>query len=81
MPARPSAPLTRGLDVCRYEAEDTEAPPIVPDRRPQASWPSAGVIEAQGLYVRYREELPPVLKGISFCTKPGEKAGAPMPCP
>jgi hypothetical protein len=57
----------------RYEDEGTEAPPVVDDRRPPSDWPSAGVITASDLYVRYREELDPVLKGISFSTGPAEK--------
>jgi len=61
--------------ILEYEDEGTEAPPVVDDRRPPSDWPSAGVITASDLYVRYREELDPVLKGISFSTGPAEKIG------
>ena len=32
-------------------------------------WPSEGAIDVQSLVVRYRPELDPVLKGISFSVK------------
>jgi len=61
--------------ILDYESEGKEAAPVVPGNRPPESWPSHGIIEASELYVRYREELDPVLKGISFLTEAFEKIG------
>ena len=38
-------------------------------------WPTAGAIELEDVELRYRPELPLVLKGISFKIRPGEKVG------
>lgn len=38
-------------------------------------FPSQGVIEVQNIKVRYRENLPLVLNGVSFVTNPNEKIG------
>jgi ATP-binding cassette subfamily C (CFTR/MRP) protein 1 len=38
-------------------------------------WPTAGAIEFENVQLRYRPELPLVLKGISFKVRPGEKVG------
>ena len=38
-------------------------------------WPTAGAIEFEDVQLRYRPELPLVLKGISFKVRPGEKVG------
>jgi ABC-type multidrug transport system fused ATPase/permease subunit len=43
--------------------------------RPPSDWPSQGAVDVKGLYVRYRPELPPVLKGLSFSVAPREKVG------
>ena len=51
----------------------TEAPAIIQDRRPSEKWPSQGIVEFRNLTVRYRSDLPPVLNGISFITKPRER--------
>jgi ABC-type multidrug transport system fused ATPase/permease subunit len=42
------------------------------DRR---SWPEVGKISVHQMTIRYRENLPPVLKNVSFDVKPGEKIG------
>ncbi|KAH8929257.1 ABC transporter [Atractiella rhizophila] len=52
-----------------------EAPGIVADYRPPKNWPSQGQIEFKGVEMRYRPELPLVLKGISMSIKAGEKIG------
>lgn len=51
-----------------------EAPSIVLPR-PPPTWPHAGAIQTVQLVVRYRPDLPPVIKGLSFTVKPGEKIG------
>lgn len=35
-------------------------------RRPPAEWPSLGAIAVRDLEVRYRANLAPVLKGLTF---------------
>jgi ATP-binding cassette subfamily C (CFTR/MRP) protein 1 len=53
----------------------TEAPAVIPGSRPPKAWPSAGEISVEGLVVRYRSDLPPVLQGLSFSVGAGEKVG------
>jgi len=38
-------------------------------------WPSLGKLELKNVVLKYRPELPPVLKGISMVVEPGEKIG------
>ncbi len=61
--------------VIEYTKLTPEKPPVIADHRPPKGWPSEGVIEAEDLVVRYREDLDPVLKHISFQTRPHEKIG------
>eukprot|EP00611_Tribonema_gayanum_P009110 TRINITY_DN1883_c0_g1_i4.p1 TRINITY_DN1883_c0_g1~~TRINITY_DN1883_c0_g1_i4.p1 ORF type:complete len:1412 (-),score=345.61 TRINITY_DN1883_c0_g1_i4:192-4049(-) len=51
--------------------------PAEPDSGVKApeDWPRSGGIEVQDLHVRYREDLPLVLKGITFAVPPGTKLG------
>ncbi|KNC77383.1 hypothetical protein SARC_10150 [Sphaeroforma arctica JP610] len=42
---------------------------------PAKDWPSKGSVQVTDLVVRYAPHLDPVLKGISFSCKPGEKLG------
>lgn len=53
----------------------SEAPSIVPERRPAANWPSTGAIEIKNLQLRYRPGTPLVLKGISVRISGGDKVG------
>jgi ABC-type transport system involved in Fe-S cluster assembly fused permease/ATPase subunit len=39
------------------------------------NWPSEGKIDFDGVYLRYRPELPHVLRGLSFTIGAGEKVG------
>jgi ABC-type uncharacterized transport system ATPase subunit len=43
--------------------------------RPPREWPTRGVIELQGLEMRYRPELETVLKGLNLTVGAGEKVG------
>ncbi|RKO83977.1 P-loop containing nucleoside triphosphate hydrolase protein, partial [Blyttiomyces helicus] len=52
-----------------------EAPYIISDHRPPASWPEGGAITFEEYSTRYREGLECVLKDISFSIKPREKIG------
>ncbi|KAL3155586.1 hypothetical protein ABBQ38_010843 [Trebouxia sp. C0009 RCD-2024] len=61
--------------VIEYTKLTPEKPPIIANHRPPPGWPSQGVVEAQDLVVRYREDLDPVLRNISFKTRPHEKIG------
>lgn len=48
---------------------------IIPDNRPDDSWPAEGSIVFDDYSTRYREGLDLVLKGVSFTIKPGTKVG------
>eukprot|EP00927_Polykrikos_kofoidii_P086092 TRINITY_DN9546_c1_g1_i1.p1 TRINITY_DN9546_c1_g1~~TRINITY_DN9546_c1_g1_i1.p1 ORF type:complete len:1386 (-),score=178.73 TRINITY_DN9546_c1_g1_i1:1016-5173(-) len=49
--------------------------PAVMSVRPPANWPSKGALEIRNLQLRYRPQLPLVLKGVSFTAAPGERLG------
>jgi ATP-binding cassette subfamily C (CFTR/MRP) protein 1 len=55
-----------------YGQLETEADAKRPDD-PGKNWPEAGVIEFKDVQLRYRQDLPLVLKGLSFRVSPGEK--------
>jgi ABC-type multidrug transport system fused ATPase/permease subunit len=61
--------------VVDTETEPTEAPAVVPGHRPPPGWPTAGAVAVEGLVVRYRADLDPVLRGVSFTVAPGAKVG------
>jgi len=61
--------------VKEYLDVDQEAPPIVPENRPEANWPSQGSVEFIGYSTRYRSDFDFVLKQITFKILPGEKVG------
>lgn len=42
---------------------------------PPTAWPTEGAIQVRSLVVRYRPELDPVLKGLSFDVHGREKVG------
>ncbi|KAI7734861.1 hypothetical protein M8C21_008799, partial [Ambrosia artemisiifolia] len=50
----------------------SEAPPVIENSRPPPSWPEEGKIEIIDLKVRYKENLPVVLRGVT-CEFPGGK--------
>ena len=58
------------------EAEEAslETPPVAAAALP-AAWPATGALCVEKLVLRYRPDLPPVLRGISFEVAPGEKIG------
>jgi ABC-type multidrug transport system fused ATPase/permease subunit len=60
-----------------YYARDLEQEPPheIPERKPIASWPSDGKLEIKEAVLKYRPELPLVLKGLSMTVKGGEKIG------
>jgi ABC-type multidrug transport system fused ATPase/permease subunit len=61
--------------IKEYTTMETEAATVVESNRPPKSWPSHGRLEFNDVKLRYREELEPALKGISFSTEAGEKIG------
>ncbi|KAJ7650714.1 ABC transporter [Roridomyces roridus] len=62
--------------VLHYSTDvEQEAPIEVPDRKPAAPWPSKGQIEIKDMVLKYRPELPAVIKGISMTVQAGEKIG------
>ncbi|XP_072021816.1 ATP-binding cassette sub-family C member 5-like [Amphiura filiformis] len=53
----------------------SEAPTKIKGHEPPADWPKQGHIKFEKLKMRYRDNLPLVLQGISFEAKPKEKIG------
>ena len=60
-----------------YYAQDLEQEPphVIPENRPSAPWPSKGGLEIKDAVLKYRPELPLVLKGFSMAVQGGEKIG------
>lgn len=53
--------------VIHYAHEiEQEAPYDIPETKPPVSWPASGRVELNNLVLKYRPELPPVLKGKRF---------------
>ncbi|WFD23830.1 hypothetical protein MEQU1_002524 [Malassezia equina] len=52
-----------------------EAPQQIPETAPEASWPQHGEVELRDVWLRYRPNLPNVLKGVSFRVRGSEKVG------
>lgn len=61
--------------ISEFSRVSPEAASIVDNFRPPSGWPSAGAISLSNLYLRYRNDLPFVLKGIRAEIRPGEKIG------
>jgi hypothetical protein len=57
--------------LVHYWSLPQEAPAKVPEEEPEAKWPDEGRIEYRDVWMRYRPELDPVLKG----GQGGETAG------
>ncbi|XP_060081599.1 ATP-binding cassette sub-family C member 10-like [Ylistrum balloti] len=43
--------------------------------KPSPKWPALGVVSYSDVYMKYRDDLPNVLKGVSFRTRHAEKVG------
>ena len=54
---------------------EQEPPHEIPETKPKAPWPAEGRVEIKGVVLRYRPELPDVLRGLSMDVAPGEKVG------
>ncbi|KAJ2784563.1 Transporter of the ATP-binding cassette (ABC) [Coemansia javaensis] len=61
--------------VVEYLDVEPEAPVTVAGCAPPAGWPSAGRISVEGLELRYAPGLPPVIRGVTFQVRAGEKVG------
>jgi len=64
--------------IVQYLEPDPEAAPDTPPEvaaEMPPNWPDRGAIEVTKLAMRYRPEMPLVLKGVSFVINPGEKVG------
>ncbi|KKK27136.1 hypothetical protein ARAM_001306 [Aspergillus rambellii] len=61
--------------IKEYLDVEQEAPPVIPDSRPPPNWPSRGSVKFVDYSTRYRPDLDPVLRGVSFTVQPGEKVG------
>ncbi|XP_074592764.1 ABC transporter C family member 10 [Curcuma longa] len=59
----------------QYMHITSEAPETVEDNRPPADWPAIGRVEICNLKIRYRQEAPLVLCGISCTFEGGKKIG------
>jgi len=54
---------------------EQEPPHEIPETKPKAPWPAEGRVEIKDVVLRYRPELPDVLRGLSMDVAPGEKVG------
>ncbi|KAI9138244.1 P-loop containing nucleoside triphosphate hydrolase protein [Paraphysoderma sedebokerense] len=61
--------------IAFYSELQTEADPILPDKRPAETWPSEGHVKIDGLEMAYRDGLPNVLHGINLDVPGGSKVG------
>ncbi|CAA7016710.1 unnamed protein product [Microthlaspi erraticum] len=59
----------------QYTHLSPEAPEVIEETRPPVNWPVTGRVEISDLQIRYRQESPLVLKGISCVFEGGHKIG------
>ncbi|GFP81215.1 ABC transporter c family member 2 [Phtheirospermum japonicum] len=53
----------------------SEAPDVIEKNRPPPGWPALGSVKFEGVVLRYRPGLPPVLRGLTFDIYPHQKVG------
>ncbi|XP_056005289.1 ATP-binding cassette sub-family C member 5-like [Ostrea edulis] len=62
--------------LAQYEKEaESEAPNVIKKSRPPDDWPHEGSLVFKSVKLRYRDNLPLALKGVSFDVLPREKIG------
>ena len=61
--------------VKEYLEVEQEAKSIIPESRPPGNWPSRGAIQFINYLTRYRSDLEPVLRHVTFSVEPGERVG------
>lgn len=61
--------------IQEYINVEQEAPAQIPDTKPAANWPSHGAVQFVGYSTRYRPDLEPVLRKVSFQIAAGQKVG------
>jgi ABC-type multidrug transport system fused ATPase/permease subunit len=61
--------------VKEYLDVEQEAKAHIPDTKPPGNWPSRGAVQFINYSTRYREDLDPVLKNVTFNILPSEKVG------
>lgn len=61
--------------VKEYLDIEQEARAIIPDCRPDGNWPSQGNVEFINYSTRYRADLKPVLRNVTFSIMAGERVG------
>jgi ABC-type multidrug transport system fused ATPase/permease subunit len=61
--------------VLDYASLPPEAPLYVESTKPPSSWPGKGDLTFDNVVFRYRKELPPALKQLSFKIKGGSRVG------
>ncbi|KAH9625391.1 hypothetical protein KSS87_011462, partial [Heliosperma pusillum] len=59
----------------QYMHLPSEAPEVIEDSRPPKNWPAVGKVEICDLQIRYREDAPLVLRGISCTFEGGDRIG------
>lgn len=61
--------------IKEYLEVEQEAAEVIEETRPAANWPSLGSVEFINYSTRYRQDLEPVLRNVSFKINPFEKVG------
>ncbi|KAF4627468.1 hypothetical protein G7Y89_g10688 [Cudoniella acicularis] len=61
--------------IKEYLDVEQEAEAVIEETRPAANWPSQGSVEFINYSTRYRADLEPVLRNVSFKINPLEKVG------
>ncbi len=63
--------------IMEYGRLQSEPPleTIPPDKKPPPNWPDKGGIEVDEVCFRYADDLPLVLKSLSFSVHPSQKVG------